>query len=524
MTGIRRQLNQVLLLLLAVLLSAGTVWAQPLCALRVSVLDESDAPVEDIGVELLQVASGRGTGSVLTEDFGELEIPAEDLAQSGAEEAQAVYQYAAARELEGQVCLTDKKGNADFSALEEGVYLVFERGGQVVSFQPYLVSLPVYVDGRPQFSVSSTPKTSETAVRTLWVSKLWDDGMDQAGRRPKSVEVTVLRDGIPLRRAVLSAANLWQHTFIQLPAAGTYTVKEKPVAGYECTCQSVQEGFILVNTYVGGGGGDPGTKPSHVTVRKVWDDEDNAAGKRPVRITVQLVKDGTVIRTEALSESNRWEYTFTNLDPKGVYTVYETAVADYTATYSGTAASGITITNRYVPGGTDPGTPPIPTDPDSKKVDIPVKKVWDDGDNAAGKRPAQVTVYLVANGSIADTLILTEENNWEGVFPSVPSDLYYSIWEAPPEEYTARYSGDAAQGFVVTNTHTPGTTDPGTPPDPTPPGQQEPEPPVDPGEPPQKPSIPQTGAELGAVWLMLAAGAALMVLGLWDLRRGREET
>ncbi len=84
-----------------------------------------------------------------------------------------------------------------------------------------------------------------------------------------------------------------------------------------------------------------------------------------------------------------------------VYTVEEVAVAGYKSEITGDATTGYTITNSYTPG----------------KTEVPVKKVWDDKNNQDGKRPASVTVKLLADGQdTGKTLELNKENNWSGNF------------------------------------------------------------------------------------------------------------
>ena len=41
-----------------------------------------------------------------------------------------------------------------------------------------------------------------------------------------------------------------------------------------------------------------------------------------------------------------------------------------------------------------------------------VTKVWDDTDDQDGYRPDDVTVNLLADGKIIDTVTLSEENEW----------------------------------------------------------------------------------------------------------------
>lgn len=538
MSNIRRKLNPLLTLVLSLLLlGTVTAFAAGSCSLRVIVQNDDGDPVQYVNVELHQVARKDGSGYQLMPEFAGLDLSAGTLSdEPTAEHAERVYQYAYAEGLSGTIKTTSADGIVDFSALEQGIYLVSERGDQHIAFQPYLAVLPAEIDGNLESNVISYPKTSESDTKTLMVLKLWEDDSNAVGKRPSQIEVTVLRDGIPFRSVVLSESNDWMHQFHMLPASGTYTVEEKPVADYQAEYEPVAEGYIIVNTYTGGSGGgggeDPKPQTAHVTVRKVWNDHNNAAGKRPASITVQLVSGGMVIKTAALSEANHWSHTFGGLDPDRSYTAQEIAVAGYTASYAGTAAAGITITNTYG-GGSEPGTPPKPDIPDPGTINIPVRVEWIDDDDAAGKRPDSVTVYLISNGSILASVELHPGNDWKSVFVGFPADLSYTVWQPPVSEYTTEYSGNAAVGFVVTNIYTEGTTDPGIPPEPTPPFDPElpPEPPApsDPEEPADPPSepvvpvIPQTGAEVLPVYLLMAAGVLLVLLGIIDLYRGRKE-
>lgn len=534
MSKFRRKLNNLLVLLLSfVLLGTTTAFAAGSCSLRVVVKDSEGAPVPGINVELFQVAQGDETACTLTPAFADLEISAQELLSTpNSENAERVFQFAHAKELDGQIKRTSGTGEVDFTALEKGVYLVLDRGEQVVAFQPYLVTLPAEIAGQQEKDVISIPKVSETDTKTLLTVKLWDDDMNAAGKRPSYVNVVVLRDGVRFKRVTLNEGNDWQHLFYMLPASGTYTVEEETITDYQAEYITVAEGYVILNSYTGttgGGGTDPEPEPqkAHVVVRKIWDDDDDAAGKRPASITVQLIEGDTVVKTASLSEANQWQHTFADLDSTKSYTAQEIAVEDYTASYVGNAATGITITNTYS-GETDPGTPPTPIIPEPETIDIPVKVEWDDDEDAAGKRPDMVTVHLIADGSIIATVQLHPGNNWEGVFSGVPADLSYSVWQPGVAEYTTTYAGDASTGFVVTNTYTEGVTDPGIPPDPSRPEDPEPLPdepsiPAGPSNPSQ-PTIPQTGVEILPVYLLMAAGVMLVLLGIIDLYRGRKES
>jgi len=532
----RRKLNRAALMLLILLLCSVPALAAPMGSLQLILQDSDGQPVADVQVELIRVAGMDGEGCRLREGFEGLGVSGDTLyTEPTPENAELVYQYVCANDLKGIVKTTSAAGTVSFNGLGEGVYLLFERGGQEVAFEPFLVVMPTRIDGEPAYHLVSIPKISETEVRTVSCFKLWEDNLDAAGKRPNYIEVTLLRDGVPFRTATLSAVNGWQHQFHMLPKDGTYTVKESSVSGYQAEYLTIPDGFVIVNRYNGGGGGGDDSGEAHVSVTKVWEDDDNAAGKRPDSITVQLIEDGTVVKTAVLGAANGWKHTFTGLDADKSYTVKEIAVSEYTASYSGNAAKGIVITNT-LDASEDPGIPPGPVVPDPGKVNIPVRVEWIDQDDAAGKRPDSVIVYLIADGNIVAWLELGPECNWEGVYTNVDADLSYTVWQPAVSEYTTTYSGNASVGFVVTNVYTEDVTDPGVPLEPTlpisPPEEPElpepelpepelPEPGKDP-EDPLKPTIPQTGMEVLPAYLLMGVGVLLVLLGLVDLCRGRE--
>ncbi len=105
------------------------------------------------------------------------------------------------------------------------------------------------------------------------------------------------------------------------------------------------------------------------------------------------------------------------------------------------------------------------------KMDIPVEKVWDDNENQDGKRPEEITVKLLANGEVLQTVKLTAKNDWKYVFTDleiektvvkdgveVTEKVEYTIEEVKVDDYETTISGSPTEGFVITNKHTPATT------------------------------------------------------------------
>ncbi|MBS7576981.1 Cna B-type domain-containing protein [Enterococcus sp. MMGLQ5-2] len=80
--------------------------------------------------------------------------------------------------------------------------------------------------------------------------KTWKDNDDQAGKRPDSITVNLLADGIKVASETVTAATDWKYDFIDLPKYKDgkeviYTVTEDEVANYKSTI----DGFNITNTY-----------------------------------------------------------------------------------------------------------------------------------------------------------------------------------------------------------------------------------------------------------------------------------
>lgn len=90
-------------------------------------------------------------------------------------------------------------------------------------------------------------------------------------------------------------------------------------------------------------------KPTEINIRvvKKWDDNNNAAKKRPDSVTVELFNDDRLISSVVLDETNGWAHTFTGLSKQGNYSVKEKKVADYKVNYGGDAVNGFVVTNTY---------------------------------------------------------------------------------------------------------------------------------------------------------------------------------
>lgn len=91
---------------------------------------------------------------------------------------------------------------------------------------------------------------------------------------------------------------------------------------------------------------------------------------------------------------------------------------------------------------------------EDKTVTRKVLKVWEDTGHT-GERPESVTVELLCDGNVYDTVELSAENNWRYTWNSLSSEYKWSVTEDVPSGYTVSVSREGVT-FVVKNTYNPG--------------------------------------------------------------------
>ncbi|MEI3402086.1 MAG: Cna B-type domain-containing protein [Clostridia bacterium] len=295
------------------------------------------------------------------------------------------------------------------------------------------------------------------------VSKDWKDENDQDGYRPEEIYVNLLTDGKVKTTVEVKADEQgnWSYVFENLPKFENgkeivYTVTENDVEKYTTEITgSVAEGFVITNRHTP----ELVNETGRIEVSKDWKDENDQDGYRPEEIYVNLLTDGKVKTTVEVKadEQGNWSYVFENL-PKFengkeiVYTVTENDVEKYTTEITGSVAEGFVITNRYTPELVN------------ETGRIEVSKDWKDENDQDGYRPEEIYVNLLTDGKVKTTVEVKadEQGNWSYVFENLPKfengkEIVYTVTENDVEKYTTEITGSVAEGFVITNTHTPTT-------------------------------------------------------------------
>lgn len=345
------------------------------------------------------------------------------------------------------------------------------------------------------------------AVVNVTINKVWVDGNNPL--RPDTVQIEVQGGSKPIGRQLSAKGNtagttqadpnVWTDTFSveTYDANGNqidYTIWEDVPQGYLChTDKTVDNNgnitFTITNTLL-----------REIGIAKVWDDNGNQDGLRPNEVEIQIQGGSQPYSVQLSARSstagtnqadpNVWIDTVSvpKYDSSGNeidYTVQEPNVpAGYQSVVRDDSANGnlaFTITNTL-------------------QREIKITKVWDDGNDADGIRPQQVTVLLKGDSDVGKyhethTAVLTADggnlqtgNNGQTGSGSVPAGTAGDPWSYTflvpvyangekieytaeeitdnvingvdgPGTYASAVTGDAASGFTITNTHAPEKTD-----------------------------------------------------------------
>lgn len=143
--------------------------------------------------------------------------------------------------------VTDTYGNATFANLPLGMYFV-QQTNTVSGYAPctsFLVMVPNQTDGSYVYDVNASPKTDVAKLTDITIKKVWNT--DASAKAAGSVTVQLLRDGIVLETATLSAQNNWQVVYKDMPESDVYSIREVNVPqGFTATYS--QKGYVFTVT------------------------------------------------------------------------------------------------------------------------------------------------------------------------------------------------------------------------------------------------------------------------------------
>lgn len=291
-------------------------------------------------------------------------------------------------------------------------------------------------------TVVNTPLTS------LTVTKDWYDGMDRA---PVQVELT--RNGEKMGEDYVRTLNApdWTVTYEGLDKFDdngmeyNYSVIEHNEQGlYEVHYQANPDGSVTVHNA-------PARGYTNVRVNKQW--INGASGTQAV---VVLLRNGVSTGlAKVLNEGNHWTATFENLpaaDDAGHPYTY--SIAEQNTVYDST-----TTCSKAADGNWEAI---VKNAPSTITTELSVEKKW------KGKAGEKVLVYVLADGERTGFSVeLSAANHWRYTFTDLPkytaagTEIDYTVEEKPIVGYHTVITGDAVNGFVITNEETPDVPDTG---------------------------------------------------------------
>ena len=291
-----------------------------------------------------------------------------------------------------------------------------------------------------------------TETISIIANKVWNDNTEQASRRPESVTLVVknAQTGEKVESKVVNSSNLvagttntWSVEFTGLQKYDEngneikYTLEERETKEGDLHFYRTEANNVAVednqatirNNFV-----TPGDT-TQVTVTKVWNDNEDANGRRPNSIKLQVKNGEEVVSEKEVTANDNWTYTFGNLpkyDSNGkeiVYTATEAEVNNGDLKFytndgvTGDMSNGYKVTNTFT----------VP----NEKVELTVNKVWEDNDIQAQRRPGVVIINVKGeDGTVVDSYELNTASETSHTFTNLPKynskgqEINYTVEEA----------------------------------------------------------------------------------------------
>ncbi len=231
------------------------------------------------------------------------------------------------------------------------------------------------------------------ATTSYSVEKKWDDNNNKLQNRPTEIKVQLKQNKQNYGAAVTLTENEgWIYKWDKLPKydsygnAYVYTVEESNVNNYTPEYDTTDASKTVITNKLN-------KDETEFTVKKIWVDGNDADGKRPSSIKVQLYNGDDKYGDEVpltVNSSGKWEYTWKNL-PKVIngkktsYHAKEVGTVDrYTTSETVTKGNVTTITNTHK----------------YETVDKTVTKIWTGTNETEDNNWKDVEVTLTATATV----------------------------------------------------------------------------------------------------------------------------
>lgn len=264
--------------------------------------------------------------------------------------------------IEGVTVGTDENGNVTWTYVIDN--LPMKHDGKEIEYtitenevdgydEPIIVPVTEGEDEEKHVTGYTITNTHTPETISFMIHKIWTDNENNDGKRPETITVRLLADGVQVGEdVIINGDNGWYYEFVELPKykngeAIVYSIEEDEVKGYTTNLPDLtkeQDVYDITNKHE--------DETINIEITKTWDDYDDVSNIRPTEIEVDLLADGKVQETYIINEENGWAITIENL-PKFlngeeiVYTIYEHEIAEYETTIEGNAETGFNIINHH---------------------------------------------------------------------------------------------------------------------------------------------------------------------------------
>ena len=290
------------------------------------------------------------------------------------------------------------------------------------------------VGGNPNYSVSyDGNKITNTLNTTSYqVEKVWIDNNNAAKKRPSKITVQLQRqakgsDAIePVASVELNETNKWKHTFDNLLIANkdgkvyTYTVVEPDVNSYASDVVLKDKTFVITNTYQEQG--------KNITISKTDGNNVEIAG---ASLKLSRINDDSKEEIASWTSGQDGKAHVVTINP-GTYYLEETSAPEHFKIAEPIKFEVAADGNVYIIT-TNEQNESIKThcvnnvvqmvDQNIEQTSYSVQKVWSDNENAAKKRPSEITVQLQRKlsteenySNVGNVITLNNKNNWEYIW------------------------------------------------------------------------------------------------------------
>lgn len=308
---------------------------------------------------------------------------------------------------------------------------------------------------RINYGVVVTPPLGYTAVyagtycvltastETISVTPVihWDDNSDQYGQRPAKLLVSLLANGQPTGKTMeIYAADNWTgKTFSGLAKYAAGGVEIPYSVAVEGALTDYTVAVVGMDVYLTHKASGEGYTMDY-TAELVWDDNGNALASRPATAVLTVYANGAAYTTytmtrEDITGDHRWSHTFVGLPTRinGTKVSYTVGISDIPH-YSKVINDGSIILTQT--------------------VDVVVAVEWADRSDADHKRPASLTLDLLAdkrpNGTAQN--VSGSGNAWTVRFDRQP--VWSTADTTKQTAYTYQLNADtaavlAAAGYTI---------------------------------------------------------------------------